>query len=50
MTQIDINTSLTKIEFFWQNISKESSDDPDAYGYIAAQAVFAGGLRRFNLT
>jgi len=39
MTQIDINTSLTKIEFFWENISKENSDDPDAYGYIATQTM-----------
>jgi len=39
MTQIDINTSLTKIEFFWENISKENSDDKDAYGYIAAQTM-----------
>ena len=39
MTQIDINTSLKKIEIFWENISKESDDDPDVYGYIATQTM-----------
>jgi len=39
MTQTDIKTSLTKIEFFWENISKENSGDPDAYGYIVTQTM-----------
>ena len=39
MTEIDINTPLTKIEFFWENILKESSDDTDVYGYIATQTM-----------
>jgi len=32
------------------NVPTSGEIEIQLYGYIAAQAVFAGGLRRFNLT
>ncbi len=39
MIQNQLNKSLIKIEIFWKNISKESSDDPDAYDFITTQTM-----------
>ena len=48
MTKIDINNSLTKIEIFWNNITKEKSDDPAVYDYISTHAM-ALKMIAFNL-
>lgn len=39
MNKVDTNTSLMKIEVYWDNITKEKSDDIDAYDYIASGAM-----------
>ena len=36
---MDLNTHLTKIAIFWDNITKENSDDIEAYDYIATQSM-----------
>ncbi len=39
MIKVDTKTSLMKIEVYWENITKEKSDDLDAYDYIASTAM-----------
>ncbi len=39
MTHDDIKTSLIKIEILWETLSKESSDDLDAFDFISTQSL-----------
>ena len=39
MDQRTIRSALTKIELIWSTTSKEKSDDPRSYEYIAAQSM-----------
>jgi hypothetical protein len=47
MDQNEIIESLSKIKIIWENISKESSNDANAYDYISVRSV---SLKMMELT